>query len=465
VPVGVETGPARAAGELAELAHGERTHLGAVELGERRHQHGADGDVHAHAERVGTADDRQQAGTGEPLDEAAVAGKHARVMHAHPVAQQSVECLAEPLPHPLGAQRFGDRLALSPSGDRQAHQPLGPLDGGGLRGVHQVHRGEAVGDGVEHAVGHVGHPPLVVQRGGALHRGDVGDTATRALFEIGGDGGHVAQRRRGQQHLAPGELQQRHLPRPATVALCVVVELVEAGEPELTRRPDGQRVVRQHLGGAHQYRRIRVDRCVAGGEAHGVGTQQVDEVEELLGHQRLDGGGPHGAATGVQRQRDTGHRHQALARTGGSGQHHVVAHRQGQDRVLLVRVQRAGGGLGPCAEGVDHLTRVGARCGKEVAQRSHHPSVPRETAQPTPQPTPLPPAGPLPTRVLHDRPSRTWMAEWNLSPRLPNNPRVPHSDSGVHQRLGRLGGQGGQGAREASRASRARSKRSAALPQ
>jgi hypothetical protein len=40
VPVGVEAGPSRPAGQLAELAHGERTHLGAVELGERGHQHG-----------------------------------------------------------------------------------------------------------------------------------------------------------------------------------------------------------------------------------------------------------------------------------------------------------------------------------------------------------------------------------------------------------------------------------------
>ena len=49
---------------------------------------------------------------GEPLDEAAVAGQHAGVVHADAVADQPVERLAEAPAHPHAGHRRGDRLAL-----------------------------------------------------------------------------------------------------------------------------------------------------------------------------------------------------------------------------------------------------------------------------------------------------------------------------------------------------------------
>ena len=60
-PSGSKPGPPGAPGELVELAHAEAPHAVAVELRQRGHQHGADRDVDADAERVGAADDRQQA--------------------------------------------------------------------------------------------------------------------------------------------------------------------------------------------------------------------------------------------------------------------------------------------------------------------------------------------------------------------------------------------------------------------
>ena len=44
-----------------ELAGAQTTHLVAIELGERGEHHGVDGYVDADAERIGTADDGQQA--------------------------------------------------------------------------------------------------------------------------------------------------------------------------------------------------------------------------------------------------------------------------------------------------------------------------------------------------------------------------------------------------------------------
>ncbi len=59
-PLGVEPLAAGAAGDLLEVAHGEDGHLLAAELGELGEEDGADGDVHAHAQRVRAGDDLEQ---------------------------------------------------------------------------------------------------------------------------------------------------------------------------------------------------------------------------------------------------------------------------------------------------------------------------------------------------------------------------------------------------------------------
>ena len=55
---------------------------GAVVLRQGREQHRADRHVDADAERVGAADDLEQAGLGQPLDEPPVLREHAGVVHA-----------------------------------------------------------------------------------------------------------------------------------------------------------------------------------------------------------------------------------------------------------------------------------------------------------------------------------------------------------------------------------------------
>jgi hypothetical protein len=119
------------------------------------------------------------------------------------------------------------------------------------------------------------------------------------------------------------------------------VELVEAGEAELA---GGARAsawlastsaVQTSTGASELIAASPVARPTC------VGAQQVDEVEELLRHERLDRCGPHGAPSVVAGEQDAGHRDQALARAGGGGEHDVVAGGQRERGFLLVRVQRA----------------------------------------------------------------------------------------------------------------------------
>jgi len=62
---------------------------GAVVLAQLGEQHGADRDVDADAERVGAADDLEQALLREPLDEQAVLGEHPGVVHADAVPDEA----------------------------------------------------------------------------------------------------------------------------------------------------------------------------------------------------------------------------------------------------------------------------------------------------------------------------------------------------------------------------------------
>ncbi len=112
VTIGIESGTSRPTRQLMELADGEHPHARSVELGEGSHQHRADGDVHADAECVGSADHREEPGTGEPFDEPPVAGEHPGMVDADSVADQPVEREAEAPPHLLAGHRCDDRFPL-----------------------------------------------------------------------------------------------------------------------------------------------------------------------------------------------------------------------------------------------------------------------------------------------------------------------------------------------------------------
>ena len=78
-----------------ELARVEAAHAPAVELGELGEKHGVDGDVDAHAQRVGAADHGEKALLGELLDQQAVARQHAGVVYAHAREDEALQGLAE----------------------------------------------------------------------------------------------------------------------------------------------------------------------------------------------------------------------------------------------------------------------------------------------------------------------------------------------------------------------------------
>ena len=109
-PGGVEARPPGPAGDLVELARLEQPGLLAVVLGQGGEDDGADRHVDADAEGVGAADDLEQAGLGERLDEPAVLGQHAGVVDADAVPHQPGQGLAEAGGEPEVPDHLRDRV-------------------------------------------------------------------------------------------------------------------------------------------------------------------------------------------------------------------------------------------------------------------------------------------------------------------------------------------------------------------
>ena len=111
-PGRVEARPARAAGDLQELAGLQDPLPVAVELRQPGEEHGADRHVDADAEGVGAADDGEQAGLGEGLHEAPVLGQHPGVVHADAGLHQLLQRLAEAGAEPEGPDLLGDGVLV-----------------------------------------------------------------------------------------------------------------------------------------------------------------------------------------------------------------------------------------------------------------------------------------------------------------------------------------------------------------
>ena len=115
--LGIEARTAGATGNLMELAGAQTTHLVAIELGERGEHHGVDGYVDADAERIGAADDGQQALLRQALDQQAIARQHASMVHADAASKQALENLTKGRREARALGRFLDGLALLLAGD------------------------------------------------------------------------------------------------------------------------------------------------------------------------------------------------------------------------------------------------------------------------------------------------------------------------------------------------------------
>ncbi len=168
----------------------------------------------------------------------------------------------------------------------------------------------------------------------------------------------VTERGGHQQELGAGELQERDLPGPAAVRVTVEVELVHHHEPDVGVGALTQGDVGQHLGGAGDDRRARVDRGVAGQHADVRRAEHSAEGEELLADERLDRRGVVAVPSGCQSRVQGAGRDQRLTRTGGRRQDDVRPADQLDQRLLLRRVQGGAVVLGPSGEVGEQLVRV-----------------------------------------------------------------------------------------------------------
>ena len=103
----------------------------------------------------------------------------------------------------------------------------------------------------------------------------------------------------------------------------------------------------ENLRGAADNRRLRVDGGVARNHAHVLGTKNIDQVKELLRHQRLNGGGVVGTLTGRQARKMRGNSHSGLTGTGRGCQHHVMSGGNAQNGLVLGGVQGHAAGRNP----------------------------------------------------------------------------------------------------------------------
>ena len=280
-------------------------------------------------------------GLRERLHQPPVARQHPGVVHADPTAEQLLQRLAEARPEPEAAQPVLERLdgLLGRARPRDVEQRDGVLDGGGLGEVHDVDRRLLRRDDLLERLVEVRQRVGEGQRHRSLgvvdHRGLAGGTPR----QVGGQVRDVAERRGHQQELHVDQLEQRHLPRPAAVGLGVVVELVHHHEPDVGAASLAQRDVGEHLGGAGDDGRVRVDRRVSGQHPDVVGAEDVDQREELLVDERLDRRGVERPPPGPPGREVGCRRHQRLPGPGRGGQDDVRPAHQLQHGLLLVRVE------------------------------------------------------------------------------------------------------------------------------
>ena len=248
--------------------------------------------------------------------------------------------LPKPAPKRKRADAVGDRLLVDLERRLGVEQRGGVLDRGRLGEVHDVDGSLVGAHQLLERLAEVVERPGERQRHRALGVVDDRDVAAGTALEVLGEERHVAQGRRHQQELRVEQLEQRHLPRPASLGLGVEVELVHHDEPHVGGAALAEREVGQDLGGAADDRGIGVDGRVAGEHADVVGAEDLAQREELLADEGLDRRGVEAHLVLGQRRGVGADRDQRLPRAGRRREDDVVAAEQLDDRLVLVRVER-----------------------------------------------------------------------------------------------------------------------------
>ena len=197
--------------------------------------------------------------------------------------------------------------------------------------------------------------------------------ARQALF----DRPRVAERCGHEDELCPGQLQERHLPRPAPIGVAVVVELIHDHLVDLRVGATAKGHVRDDLGGGAHDGGGGIDGGVAGQHADVLGTEIPAQSEELLGDERLDRRGVEGTHP-AGKGRDVGPEgNQALARTGGRVHDHVRTGKDLEKRFLLGRVEHEALFGRPSEERLEGVVSATGDCAEIEAGRHGPPTVPR----------------------------------------------------------------------------------------
>ena len=165
---GIKTGAASASSNLVELAGAQTAATGAVELGQRRNQHGTDGHVNAHAQGIGTANDLEQTLLSQLLDEAAVLGQHTGVVNTDTGANQLIQRLTEARTETELSNQLRDAFLIFLRGDSHRQQRIRLLQRRLLREVHNVDRSLLGLHELLHRLLNRGGGVVEVQRNGAL---------------------------------------------------------------------------------------------------------------------------------------------------------------------------------------------------------------------------------------------------------------------------------------------------------
>ena len=129
------------------------------------------------------------------------------------------------------------------------------------------------------------------------------------------------------------------------------MELVHNDLAEVRILTLAQGDIGENLRGTADNGCLRINGGVAGNHAHVFGTKNIDQVKELLRHQRLNGGGVVGTLTGRQAREVRGNSHSGLTRTGRGCQHHVMPGGDAQNSLVLGGVQGHAAGRNPLGEG------------------------------------------------------------------------------------------------------------------
>ena len=374
---GVVAGASSAPRDLVQLTRAQQPGDRPVVLGEPRKHDRPQRQVDPDAERVGTDDDTQQAGLREPLHQAAVLGQHPAVMDPDPVMEKARERAAEARSEAEAHNRRGDRLPFR----TRRHLCRGECLGVG----EHLRLGEV--DDIERClVGCEERLDRLVQRcaavleaernrsgRGAHYRHRPAGAAGQALL----DRAHVAERGRHEDELRPDQLQERHLPRPASVGVAVEVELVHHDLVDVRGGPVAKGHVRDDLGGGADDGGRGIDRGVAGQHADVLGAEITAQREELLRYERLDRRGVEGAHP-AGKGRDVGaERDEALARAGRRVHDHVRTGEDLEQRFLLGWVELEAPLGRPGEERLEGVVSTPGDRGEIEAGRHGPPTVPR----------------------------------------------------------------------------------------